>query len=103
MAMKVLYEDAKDLAEYFDFDIEKIDFKEPFLTDALLAMATKKILFDITDYETINAFEIGAHRVEAFKDAKNRLWVNDSKATNADATIAALSSYHDKKIYLIQM
>jgi UDP-N-acetylmuramoylalanine--D-glutamate ligase len=101
MAMKILYEDAKDLARYFDFDLEKIDFKEPFLTDALLAMATKKILFDVTDYESINAFEIGAHRVEEFTDKKNRLWVNDSKATNADATIAALASYHDKKIYLI--
>ena len=101
MAMKVLYESAEDLAKYFDFDLEKIDFKEPFLTDALLAMATKKILFDKTDYKTINAFKIGAHRVEEFSDAKGRLWVNDSKATNADATIAALSSYHDKKILLI--
>ena len=100
-AMKVTYESAEDLASYFGFDLEKVDFQEPFLTDALLAMATAKILFDETDYEAINSFEIGAHRVEAFEDAKGRTWINDSKATNPDATIAALSSYHDKKILLI--
>jgi len=100
-AMKVLYENAEELAEYFDFDIEKINFQEPFLTDALLAMAANKILFDKTDYDAINAFEIGAHRVEPFEDSKGRIWINDSKATNADATIAALSSYHDRKIFLI--
>ena len=100
-AMKITYDCAEDLAKYFDFDLEKIDFQEPFLTDALLAMATSKILFDETDYDRINSFEIGAHRVEAFKDNKGRTWINDSKATNADATIAALSSYHDKKILLI--
>ncbi len=101
MAMKITYNSAEDLAAYFDFDINKLHFKEPFLSDALLAMAANKILFDETDYDTINQFEIGAHRVEEFRDAKNRLWINDSKATNADATIAALSSYHDKKIFLI--
>ncbi len=101
LAMKVTYESAKDLADYFDIDIEKVDFKEPFLTDALLAIAADKILFDEIDYKTINSFQIGAHRVEEFTDSKGRIWVNDSKATNADATIAALSSYHDKKILLI--
>ncbi len=101
LAMKVPYESAEDLADYFDFDLEKIDFNEPFLTDALLAMAANKILFDEIDYTTINNFKIGAHRVEAFTDSKGRIWINDSKATNADATVAALSSYHDKKIYLI--
>ena len=100
-AMKVTYDSAKDLVNYFDFDLEKIDFQEPFLTDALLAMAANKILFDETDYKTINNFKIGAHRVEEFTDSKERIWINDSKATNADATIAALSSYHDKKILLI--
>ncbi len=101
LAMKVTYDSAEDLADYFDFEIEKVHFKEPFLTDALLAMAANKILFDETDYEAINSFQIGAHRVEEFVDNKGRLWINDSKATNADATIAALSPYHDKKIYLI--
>ncbi len=101
LAMKVTYESAEDLANYFDFEIERLDFKEPFLTDALLAMAAQKILFDETDYTLINNFKIGAHRVEEFIDTKGRIWINDSKATNANAAIAALSSYHDRKILLI--
>ena len=101
LAMKVTYESAADLADYFDIDITKVNFQEPFLTDALLAMAANKILFDERDYKTINNFRIGAHRVEEFRDSRERIWINDSKATNADATIAALSSYHDKKILLI--
>jgi len=32
---------------------------------------------------------------------QGRLWINDSKATNPDATIAALESYHEQKIHLI--
>ncbi len=100
-AFKILYEDAQDLAKYFDIDIDKLEFKEPFLTDALLALGVSKILFDEMDYEKINSFKIGRHRVEEFRDAQNRLWINDSKATNADATIAALKSYQDEKINLI--
>jgi UDP-N-acetylmuramoylalanine--D-glutamate ligase len=42
-----------------------------------------------------------SHRVEEFKDNKNRVWINDSKATNPDATIAALTPYKTQKIYLI--
>jgi len=100
-AFKIIYEDAKDLAEYFEIDIEKLKFKEPFLTDALLALGVTKILFDEVDYEKINDFQIGKHRVEEFIDSHERLWINDSKATNPDATIAALKSYKDKKINLI--
>lgn len=100
-AFKILYENSEDLAKHFDIDVKKIDFKEPFLTDALLALGVSKILFDEVDYEKINSFEIGKHRVEEFRDKHGRVWVNDSKATNADATIAALQSYKDKKINLI--
>jgi len=100
-AFKILYEDANDLAEYFDIDIKKVNFKEPFLTDALLALGVSKILFDELNYEKINDFKIGKHRVEEFKDIHNRLWINDSKATNADATIAALKSYKQNHINLI--
>ena len=32
---------------------------------------------------------------------KNRLWIDDSKATNVDATINALKSFKDKEIHLI--
>ncbi len=100
-AMKLTYESAEDLAEYFDIDLTKLKFKEPFLTDALLALGVGKILFDEVNYALINSYEIGKHRVEEFYDKKKRLWVNDSKATNADATIAALKSYSGRKTYLI--
>jgi UDP-N-acetylmuramoylalanine--D-glutamate ligase len=100
-AMKILYESSEDLIEYFGFDREKIGFGEPFLLDSLMALSTQKILFDEVDYEKINSFSIGSHRVEEFRDDRGRVWINDSKATNPDATIAALSSFKDKKIYLI--
>jgi UDP-N-acetylmuramoylalanine--D-glutamate ligase len=100
-ALVVGYESVYDLADYFDVDLAKVQFKEPFLTDALLALAAEKILFDRVSYEKINSYQIGRHRVEEFKDNKNRVWINDSKATNPDATIAALTPYKSQKIYLI--
>ncbi len=100
-AMKITYESSEDLATYFGIAREKIRFEEPFLMDALMALAVTKILFDEVDYEKINSYQIGKHRVEAFIDAKGRRWVNDSKATNADATLAALRGMEGKKIHLI--
>jgi UDP-N-acetylmuramoylalanine--D-glutamate ligase len=100
-AMKITYKDSDDLCEYFNIEKKKIKFKEPFLLDALLAMAAKNIIFDELDYEKINSFEIDEHKVEEFFDKENRLWIDDSKATNVDATIKALSSYREKKIFLI--
>ncbi len=97
----ITYKDEISLAEKFDIDISKIKFKGAFLLDALLAMAVKKILFDKTDYESINSFTIDPHRQEEFRDKHNRLWVNDTKATNLDATIAALKRYKNSKIHLI--
>ncbi len=98
---KICYESPEDFTKYFDIDISKIKFKEPFLIDALLSMAIQKILFDEVDYKRINSFIQDPHKLEEFKDSKNRIWVDDSKATNVDATIQALKSYKDKKIYLI--
>lgn len=100
-AMKIVYETSEDLAEYFNIDINKINFKDPFLMDALMAIAAKKILFDYIDYETINSFKVDAHKIEEFYDKENRLWIDDSKATNVDATIQAVNRYKDKKIYII--
>ncbi len=60
-----------------------------------------RVLFDEADYALMNAFMLDAHRQEEFKDAQGRLWVNDSKATNLDATIQALKGYADKHIHLI--
>ena len=100
-AYKITYRNSDDLCKVFDIKKEEIKFKEPFLLDSLLALATKKIIFDEVDYKKINSFTIDEHKIEEFKDNQNRLWINDSKATNIDATINALVPYLNKKIYLI--
>lgn len=100
-AFKILYQDEKDLATYFGFDASKIKFKGAFLMDAMIAMGIDKILYDRVDYDRINAFILDPHRQEEFRDAKNRLWVNDSKATNIDATLAALRTYSAYPIHLV--
>ena len=98
---KILYENEEDLAEYFGFDVSKIKFKGAFLMDAMIAMGIDKILYDRIDYDKINAFILDPHRQEEFRDTKNRLWINDSKATNIDATLAVLRTYGDHKIHLV--
>lgn len=100
-AYKITYKDSDDLCEHFDINKDEVNFKEPFLLDALLALASKKIVFDEIDYVKINSFKIDEHKVEEFFDKSNRLWINDSKATNIDATINALKPYLEKKIYLV--
>ncbi len=98
---KIIYETENDLAEYFGIDTTKIKFKGAFLMDALIAMGIDKILYDRIDYDKINAFVLDPHRQEEFRDPQGRLWVNDSKATNIDATLAALRTYGDHSIHLI--
>ena len=97
----ITYKDENDLAEYFGIDVNKVKFKGAFLADALLAIAVDKILFDRINYEQINSFMLDPHRQEELRDSKERLWVNDTKATNIDATIAALKRYKDSHIHLI--
>ena len=100
-AYKITYKNSDELCDKFDIEKSKLKFKEPFLLDALLALCTKKIIFDELDYERINTFTIDEHKVEEFCDNKNRIWVNDSKATNVDATINALIPYKDMNIHII--
>ncbi len=97
----ITYKNSDDLAKYFDIDIEKLSFKEPFLLDALLAMAVEKILFFTLSYDKINNFKIDSHKIEELRDNQNRLWVNDSKATNMDSSLQAIKRYEDKKIHLV--
>ena len=97
----ITYKNSDDLCEHFNIDKNEIKFKEPFLLDAILAIATKKIIFDEIDYKLINEFIIDKHKVEEFRDFKNRLWIDDSKATNVDATINAIVPYNDKNIHII--
>lgn len=95
------YEDEVDLAGKFGINLSEIKFKTPFLLDALMALSIEKILLDRTNYDKINAFKIEENKLEEFYDKFNRLWVNDTKATNIDAVRAALKRYADKKIHLI--
>jgi len=96
-AFKILYENEDDLIKYFD--IKKTHFKTPFLLDEVLAKAVYKIL--TFKEKSLKKFKIDSHKLEEFKDKKGRIWVDDSKATNVDATLNALKRYKDKKIYLI--
>jgi len=100
-AFVITYNNSDDICNYFGFKKDKVDFKEPFLLDALLAMSVRKILFDDINYGLINQFKIDKHKIEEFKDSKNRLWIDDSKATNIDATINALVSYKNSNIHII--
>jgi UDP-N-acetylmuramoylalanine--D-glutamate ligase len=100
-AYVVEYDSNEFIAEYFKLDSSKLRFKAAFLQDALLALAVSKVLFDEADYTLMNSFTLDAHRQEELKDIKGRLWVNDSKATNLDATIQALKGYADRHIHLI--
>ena len=95
------YEDEQDLAQLFGIASEKVKFEGAFLLDALLAMAVDALLFQRISYDKINSFELDAHRQEEFRDKFNRLWVNDTKATNLDATIAAIKRYENHPIHLI--
>lgn len=97
----VTYRDENDLASRFGIDTKMVNFKGAFLMDALLAMAVNKILFDRIDYPKINSFVIDPHRQEELRDSKGRLWVNDTKATNLDATIVALKRYKEQHVHLI--
>ena len=96
-AFKILYENEEDLINYFD--IQTKEFQVPFLLDELLAKGVCKIL--TFKEKSLKNFKIDSHKLEEIKDFKNRLWVDDSKATNIDATFNALKRYKDKKIHLI--
>jgi len=95
------YKDENDLANLFEIDQERVDFHGAFLADALLAMAVDKLLFKRVNYKKMNSFIVDPHRQEELYDSQKRLWVNDTKATNLDATIAAVRRYENSFIHLI--
>ncbi|TKX30439.1 UDP-N-acetylmuramoyl-L-alanine--D-glutamate ligase [Campylobacter estrildidarum] len=97
----IAYEDEKDLASKFGIDINKISFKSPFLLDAVMALTIEKILLDTLSYDLLNQFVLEKNKLEELFDTQGRLWVNDTKATNESAVMAALNRYKDKKIHLI--
>lgn len=97
----IAYESEADLAKFCGVSEADINFKVPFLMDALLALAVQKILLDRCDAGLLNKFIIENNKLEEFCDARGRLWVNDTKATNIDAALQALKRYHGRKIRLI--
>ena len=100
-AFVVEYDSDAFVCEYFNLDASKLNYKGAFLQDALLSLAMSRVLFDEVDYDLLNNFKRDAHRQEEFFDSQDRLWVNDSKATNLDASIQAVKGYADKPIHLI--
>jgi len=100
-AWVVEYDSIEFLADFFDIDPKQIDFRSAFLEDAMLALAVTRTLFDDVDYDRINVFTMDRHRQEKYTDTQGRLWINDSKATNVDATLKALDAYADQPIHLI--
>ncbi|HEB9340843.1 TPA: UDP-N-acetylmuramoyl-L-alanine--D-glutamate ligase [Campylobacter coli] len=97
----ISYKDEFDLAQKMNINIEKISFKSPFLFDAVMALSIEKILLDTLSYELLNHFVMEKNKLEELQDNQGRLWVNDTKATNENAVMAALKRYKDKKIHLI--
>jgi len=95
-AYKILYEDEEDFINKFKFNKE---FQTPFSLDEMIA----KTIYYILNFKekSLKNFKIDPHKLEEFKDKYNRIWVDDSKATNVDATMQALKRYKDKQIYLI--
>ena len=100
-AFVVEYDSDKFLCNYFNLNLSKLNYKGAFLQDALLSLCITRVLFDTVDYKLLNNFKRDAHRQEELTDSQGRLWVNDSKATNLDATLQAVKGYSDKKIHLI--
>ena len=96
-----LYDSAESLANLFGIDLQKLRFNGAFLLDSILSLAISKLITHKIDYDLIDSFKIDSHKIEEFFDAKNRLFVDDSKATNISAAVEALKIYKDKFIFLI--
>jgi len=95
-AFKILYENEEDLIKRFNF---KTHFKKPFLLDEALAKTVYYILF--FKEKSLENFKVDKHKMQEIIDYKKRVWIDDSKATNIDATINALKRFENQKIYLI--
>lgn len=96
-AFCIYYDKSQDLIDYFSF--KHTAFKEPFLLDEVLAKSVYSILY--LKEKNLEGFSVDPHKIEEFYDKEQRLWVDDSKATNVDATIQALKRYSDKPIHLV--
>ncbi|WP_104750079.1 UDP-N-acetylmuramoyl-L-alanine--D-glutamate ligase [Helicobacter cynogastricus] len=97
----IFYEDSNHLAKNMGLDSSRVRFKEPFLLDALLALSATKLMTGQVDYDRLNSYTLKPHRLEKITDSQGRTWINDSKATNVDATLKALACFTDSFVHLI--
>jgi UDP-N-acetylmuramoylalanine--D-glutamate ligase len=81
------------------FRLPSPTFPPPFDLDETLA----RLVYKMVSFRqgSLERFKIDPHKVERFPDRWGRLWVDDSKATNVDATLKGLAQFADRKIYLI--
>lgn len=100
-AYKITYKNEQDLTNFLNINLDEILLKPPFLLDALLALCVSKVLFDKVDINLLNTYKIEPHKLEPIQDKKERIWINDTKATNIDACVEALKRYKNEQILLI--
>jgi len=84
----IYYRSLEELAERFQITPT---FPPPFDLDEVIA----KGIFKMVTFQkgNLTGYKIASHKLEEFRDKWGRLWVNDSKATNVDATIGAINRY----------
>lgn len=97
----IAYENSDDLAKFLGIDIGELTIKEPFLMDALLALCMQHIITGQYKTKMMESFVLDPHKLQELHDSKGRLWVNDTKGTNVDATIEALRRYKNYEIHII--
>jgi UDP-N-acetylmuramoylalanine--D-glutamate ligase len=97
----ISYENSEDLARFLDISKNDVNIKEPFLMDALLALCVQYIFTGHFSIQMIETFKLDPHKLQELHDAKDRLWINDTKGTNVDATIEALKRYANHEIHII--
>lgn len=110
-----LYRDSKHLQDFIEKSLcsnttskdlkQKLQdyftlFKEPFKLDFLLSLAGMRFASIDYNLEKIVTYHIGRYRMEE-RLYHGILFVNDSKATNPHAVLAALYTYKNYAIYLI--
>ena len=114
----IFYTDSSDLRAYLlknglgnENALDSLPFFEPFLLDAYIALCCAFALSrqcphitTATFLPTLASFTIGAHRMEEFyvrAFGESWLFVDDSKGTNTDATLQAITRYKDRALFLI--
>ena len=114
----IYYADSSDLRAYLlknglgdEKALDSLPFFEPFLLDAYIALCCAFALSrqcphitTATFLPTLTSFTIGAHRMEEFyvrAFGESWLFVDDSKGTNTDATLQAITRYKDRALFLI--